>query len=63
MPSPSFTLADHSDAAHATVTETAILRSQVADLRKVVEEQGEEIRKLRMQVQALRGGARLVEEP
>jgi hypothetical protein len=54
----------------ATVTETAILRSQVADLLATVEKQGaqlaeqsEQIRKLRLQVQALRGGARLAEEP
>lgn len=52
-----------SDAAHATVTEAAILRSRVDDLEKLVAEQGELIRKLRLQVQALRGGARLAEEP
>ncbi len=49
--------------ATATVTETAILRSRVTDLEKLVADQAEQIRKLRLQVQALRGGARLVEEP
>lgn len=52
-----------SGVSHATVTETAILRSQVEDLQKLVEEQGAQIKGLRLQVQALRGGARLAEEP
>jgi len=52
-----------SDVSHATVTETAILRSRLEDLQKLVEGQGAQIQKLRLQVQALRGGARLAEEP
>jgi len=54
----------------ATVTETAILRSQLTDLMTLVSQQGdvlaahqEEIKNLRRQVEALRDGARLAEEP
>lgn len=54
----------------ATVTETAILRSKMEDLERLVTEQAEllaaqqaEIQGLRRQVVALRGGVRLAEEP
>lgn len=47
----------------ATVTETAILRSRMDDLERLVREQAEELERLRKQVVALRDGARLAEEP
>lgn len=56
--------------APATVTEAAILRRRLDELEKIVAAQSkqllgqnEEIRKLRLHVQALRGGARLAEDP
>lgn len=63
--------------AHATVTETAILRGKVKDLEKVAAQQtkllgdqtevlkaqAQEIENLRRQVKALRDGAILDEEP